>query len=264
MVNTFMLTKNNNFKVLALEASFVFLLAIALGHAGPYDTYSLFSLPTRLVYWVLIIILPWALFKGLYYFTKKFTPPKTPKILITILLTPLFVIFGSAITTLINLNVGLYTPKTFFDVWPYSILVWLMFSFCLVIPMSIIAKELSKEQRKSGVTTMMEFFDHKLPDSLSGSKLIALKAEDHYLRVITDTGNALILMKFEDALAALNGYPGIQTHRSWWLASSQLKNLGKLSSSTHSIVIPDGTEVPISRRKRKLVNEYIVSLCEAN
>jgi len=66
---------------------------------------------------------------------------------------------------------------------------------------------------------------------------MALTAEDHYLRVITDKGSALILMKFEDALAALNGYPGIQTHRSWWLASGQPSAIGALDSSTSSVLL---------------------------
>jgi len=70
----------------------------------------------------------------------------------------------------------------------------------------------------------------------------------------------LILMKLEDALAALNGYPGIQTHRSWWVAASQLEGLETLSAQSSGIHLPDGTVVPVSRRKRKTVNEYIDSL----
>lgn len=123
--------------------------------------------------------------------------------------------------------------------------------------MKLILSALAKEQRKHGVRDMMTFFHNKLPDSLKGGALLALKAEDHYLKVITDKGSALILMKFEDALTVLNGYPGIQTHRSWWVALSQFNGINALNSATTKITLCDSTEVPISRRKRKLVNEYL-------
>ncbi|WP_353409319.1 LytTR family DNA-binding domain-containing protein [Arenicella sp. 4NH20-0111] len=91
--------------------------------------------------------------------------------------------------------------------------------------------------------------------------LIALKAEDHYLRITTDGGSALILMKFDDALTTLNGYPGIQTHRSWWLAYSQLQHLKII---TFSVSLQDGTKVPISRRRKKAVQLFVEEFKASN
>jgi len=260
MAKSVKLIRFEQFRVFFLEGLFVLLLALALGHAGPYGTYQTFDWITRLAYWLTVIIVPWAISKSLFFFAKKYAPEELSITYITVLLIPVIAIIGSALTTFINLQVGLHNDQGFFQVWPFSILVWLAFAFFILLPMISIARTIAKEQRKSGVSTMMAFFHHKLPSSLADSQLIALKAEDHYLRVITNNGNALILMRFSDALSALNGYPGVQTHRSWWVASSQLKQVAKLSGATTSILLDDGTQVPISRRKRKLVNNHIENL----
>jgi len=247
-------------KPLILETTFVFLLSIALGHGGPYGTFDRFELLPRIVFWVLVIMLPWCVSKTLFFIAQRYAPESTPPTFLWVLLVPVLALMGSAAVTMINMEVGLYGDKPFLTIWPRSILTWLVFGFMLVLPLFLLAKGLVKEQRKTGVTTMMEFFHHKLPDSLKGGQLIALKAEDHYLRVFTDVGSALILMKFEDALAALNGYPGIQTHRSWWVASSQLEGKPVLLASDSCILLNDNTSVPVSRRKRKSVNEHIERL----
>ena len=58
----------------------------------------------------------------------------------------------------------------------------------------------------------------KLPPRLARADLIAVQAEDHYLRVHTSAGSDLILMRFADALAALAPCDGVRAHRSWWVA----------------------------------------------
>jgi len=257
MVNPARYILNSKLRPLLLEGAFVLLLALALGHGGPYGTFERFDQGTRLAFWVVIIMMPWGLAKLLHAVVRRFSPENLSANYISVMLTPLIVLIGSAVVSSINLKVGLHQNQTFLEVWPSSIFVWLVFAFGILLPMILIAHELAKELRKSGVTSMMEFFHHKLPESIKDSQLIALKAEDHYLRVITDTGNALILMKFTDALAVLNGYPGVQTHRSWWVASAQLKERSELNSKDSNIVLSDGTRVPVSRRKRKLVNECI-------
>ena len=254
MVSPIKLFKKTKYRALVLELLFVVLLSIALGHAGPYGTFEKFDLGFRMVFWVVIIILPWSISKGLFILARHFAPENLSEGYITVMLMPLLALLGSAAVSLVNLKVGLYQGQSFMQIWPSSILVWLVFAFLIILPMTYIARALATEQRKAGVTSMMEFFPHKLPDSIKDNQLIALNAQDHYLRVITDGGSALILMKFEDALAALNGYPGIQTHRSWWLSYSQLKEFERVPSS---VTLQDGTVVSISRRKRKEVELFV-------
>jgi DNA-binding LytR/AlgR family response regulator len=87
----------------------------------------------------------------------------------------------------------------------------------------------------------------RLPPDLRGSRLIAIGAEDHYLRVHSEAGSALILMRFADALRAVEPLDGAQTHRSWWVSRDAV--LGARRGDGRAVLsLPDGLEVPVSRR----------------
>ena len=99
-------------------------------------------------------------------------------------------------------------------------------------------------------------FTERLPARFHQAELFALSAEDHYLRVHTDKGEELILMRFSDAINVLIGADGLQTHRSWWVARSGIaKPVTK--NGKYSLVLKSGTVAPISRSfSRKVRQEY--------
>ncbi|MCJ9752006.1 LytTR family transcriptional regulator [Neorhizobium sp. BETTINA12A] len=76
--------------------------------------------------------------------------------------------------------------------------------------------------------------------------LLRLSVEDHYTDVVTSRGHELILLRFADALKELGLAPGLQVHRSHWVADAHVETLrrdgGKLV-----LIMKDGTEIPVSR-----------------
>ncbi|HEY5106849.1 MAG TPA: LytTR family DNA-binding domain-containing protein [Caulobacteraceae bacterium] len=68
-------------------------------------------------------------------------------------------------------------------------------------------------------------FRRRLSSRRRNARLIAVQAEDHYLRVHTDAGEEMLTMRFADALKALSGVHGFQTHRSWWVAADSIEHL---------------------------------------
>ncbi len=79
-----------------------------------------------------------------------------------------------------------------------------------------------------------------------GNDLVSLSSEDHYVRVQTDRGNALIRYRFADALAEVRGLPGIQVHRSHWVAVRAVARVA-VSGKAYRLILHDGTEIPVSR-----------------
>ena len=61
-------------------------------------------------------------------------------------------------------------------------------------------------------------FRRRLSAKRREARLIAVEADDHYLKVHTDAGIELVTMRFADALAELSGAQGLRIHRSWWVA----------------------------------------------
>jgi hypothetical protein len=97
-------------------------------------------------------------------------------------------------------------------------------------------------------------FRAKLPMALRHARIVSLSAEDHYVRVRTDRGQALILMKFASAISALGPDAGIRIHRSHWVAQA-LAAAG--CSSRNEIRVDADTVLPVSRAARKLLNKLL-------
>jgi hypothetical protein len=97
-------------------------------------------------------------------------------------------------------------------------------------------------------------FRERLPHGLRAARLLALEAEDHYLRVHTDSGTGLILMRMADAVTELASLEGAQTHRSWWVARSAVV-AARRSDGRATLTIEGEQEVPVSRSFYKTINE---------
>jgi len=90
----------------------------------------------------------------------------------------------------------------------------------------------------------------KLPFALRGAAILSLSAEDHYVRVRTDRGQALVLMNLTDAATALGPHAGVRIHRSHWvthdIARGATRQAGRLV-----VRLADDTVLPVSRAGQK-------------
>jgi DNA-binding LytR/AlgR family response regulator len=90
-------------------------------------------------------------------------------------------------------------------------------------------------------------FLDRLPPKLRGATIRAVESEDHYLRIHTDRGSDLILMRFSDALAELEGLEGAQTHRSWWVARNAVRDVAR-GEGRATLTLEGDLRAPVSRR----------------
>tara|TARA_B110000211_G_scaffold79792_1_gene93589 strand:+ start:3068 stop:3913 length:846 start_codon:yes stop_codon:yes gene_type:complete len=77
-------------------------------------------------------------------------------------------------------------------------------------------------------------------------RLICLQMDDHYLNIVTDKGQHLLLIRFKDALLKLDNYDGFQTHRSWWV-SREAVTASKKEGRKLILIMENGLEVPVSQ-----------------
>ena len=91
----------------------------------------------------------------------------------------------------------------------------------------------------------------RLPLRLRGARLLALEAEDHYLRVHTDAGSDLILLRLADAIAEADDLPGARCHRSWWVARDAVMAVNRTGGRIILDIAPMAAaatiKVPVSR-----------------
>jgi DNA-binding LytR/AlgR family response regulator len=89
-------------------------------------------------------------------------------------------------------------------------------------------------------------FRMRLSAKRRGARLIALEAEDHYVRVHTDTGSELLSMRFSEALDELALAHGFRLHRSWWASAEAIEEV-RWRRGSGEARLAGGLIVPVSR-----------------
>lgn len=74
----------------------------------------------------------------------------------------------------------------------------------------------------------------------------ALKGEDHYVRVIGDGREELILMRMRDAIDRLGDVDGLRVHRSWWVAKDAVASVHR-DGRTAVVRLASGHEASVAR-----------------
>ena len=97
-------------------------------------------------------------------------------------------------------------------------------------------------------------FTDRLPAKFRAADILAVSAEDHYLRVHTSAGETMILMRLADAIRELTGIEGLQVHRSWWVARNGFAETNR-DDGKLTLKLKSGAEAPVSRTYAKAVKD---------
>lgn len=82
-----------------------------------------------------------------------------------------------------------------------------------------------------------------------GDDIVRVEAQDHYISVVTSSGQTTLKMSFSDCVDRLNEFSGAQCHRSHWVSFKHIKDIQR-SGSAYTCILSDGTNIPVSRRRR--------------
>lgn len=139
-----------------------------------------------------------------------------------------------------------YLPRLFANTLP-GILYWLL----VVMAMDKLFGTARIGEPDSPSASAEATLRARLPANLDG-EILALKAEDHYLRVFTEKGDTLVHHRFSDAVHDLRHLDGLQVHRSYWVRRSAIE---KRFTERHSqfVRLRTGLKVPVSRSYARLL-----------
>ena len=230
-----------------LEASAALAVGLAFGFKAPFGTAAAPSVRGRMLYWLLAIGLNWAEISLALALARRALPARSwgP------------VKIGLSVAAAVSL------PASFQIVWlnhyffgltvdsPTG-LVEIYLSVLLVAALITVPANLILPARLAApaapAPAMPAFFE-RIPPAL-GRTLIGLEMEDHYLRIHTDRGSDLILCRFGDAMRELDGFDGLQVHRSWYVARTAIVESRK-DGQKMMLTLCNGLEVPVSRPFQK-------------
>lgn len=89
-------------------------------------------------------------------------------------------------------------------------------------------------------------FRLRLSAKRRSARLIAIEAEDHYVRVHTDGGSELLSMRFSEAVEELALAQGYRLHRSWWVAADAIEQV-RWKRGIGEARLAGGIVAPVSR-----------------
>ncbi len=95
---------------------------------------------------------------------------------------------------------------------------------------------------------------------IAGKALLAIEADEHYIRLHTDAGSSHVLYRFRDALKDVEGQAGLRVHRSWWVTIDAMARL-EPSRSGYGLMLRGGLVAPVSQTYRRDVERALEARC---
>ncbi len=232
------------------------LFGLFFASIGPFDTIDA-PIGPRMVYWLTTMIVGGLIIKAIEFGIDRIWPIENRVVrglAVTLAVTPLqtlVVMFAGLLIFTNGINATFYftlLPA----VWIITIVV---IAILELLRMSALRAAPGKADTVESPTGMPQALARHLPAKYRSSPLIALQAEDHYVRVHTEIGSTLILMRFSDAVAdAETTSKGFRLHRSWWASEAWLENVSFKRGSGQAR-LKGGLTAPVSRTYAKSLKE---------
>ena len=227
---------------LAFDLLLLAALGLLLAELGPYRTLDVPPLLRR-TYWLVAV-----LGSGLVgIFADRALAPRIPRLwprtaIVSLAITPPVTLYIYALNA-----VMLDLPRRH---WLLPQLAWqVVIVMVLIMSLRALLWRRVVETRTVVLPPLPEAerqFRLRLSARRRAARLIALEAEDHYVRVHTDAGSELLQMRFSDALEELSRAYGYRLHRSWWAAADAIEKV-RWSRGTGEARLAGGLVAPVSR-----------------
>lgn len=217
-------------------------LLVAL--AGPYYTLDSLGLAQRIAYWGLIGIPGALMMWALNVLTGTLCPPHWSGAVVGAVagvagILPLMILAAMGLAM-----VGLGLPSAgFVGLLPYVA--------PTAVGISALVRLLQPTANSKPVATgsvPSTGLFARLPPEL-GRNIIAVQAQDHYVKVSTSRGSHLVLMRMSDAAEDLAGLGGLRLHRSWWVNLRYASGLERSANGRAQLILCNDIRVPVPRSR---------------
>jgi DNA-binding LytR/AlgR family response regulator len=215
--------------------------AVILALSGPFRTLDLLAPLPRAAYWAVVVFGTYAIGTSVVAVLYHWTGFARLAALARIAVGGLALGFVIALA-LIALDAGLQMgpPQTVADMVE-------QIGIATVISVVVLTlREVILAQTETAKPPQPPVILDRLPPERRGP-LLALSAEDHYVRVITAKGEGLVLIRLADAMREVGDVQGLQIHRSHWVAHDAVMTVRR-TGETAIVTLINGHEVPVSRR----------------
>jgi DNA-binding LytR/AlgR family response regulator len=237
------------------------LATIVLGVSGPFGTFQSFNLGQRFAYWGVMVVAAYITGQGAGTFfielLRERVSSKWPRVILGGLLAGLPV---AAVVLVVNaVAYQHFDAAEALQIWLYAELITLVVTLALAAiadvmrgaPAAVPAPAAAVEAAPAAPAPPPILERVPLPQR---GALLALSVEDHYVDIVTERGKTLVLMRLADAIPETGDVPGLQIHRSHWVATSAVVKAHR-SEGKVTLELSNGMRLPVSRGYLPAVRE---------
>jgi DNA-binding LytR/AlgR family response regulator len=228
----------------AAETALLLAVGVFLGLLGPFGTAERSTL-VRMAYWPTVIVGGGVIGIAIDIFVQRFVAGFWTRLaVVSIAMTPAvsMLVYGVSWAML-----GPYQNQPHFEDLFFQVFV---ISFAVMALRQLAWRGVWTERHAPAAQVEAidpsSAFRQRLSAKRRAARLLAVEAEDHYLRVHTDAGEELVTARFSDALQDLERLAGYQTHRSWWVAAGAIEAV-RWRRGRGELRLASGLTVPVSR-----------------
>ena len=116
------------------------------------------------------------------------------------------------------------------------------FALCLLLSASRLFKFGSDNDSIEAPQVSEATFLQSLEPKLDGN-ILWITAQEHYVKIVTTRETRTVLHRFSDLVRDLRNYPGMQIHRSHWVAYEAITGMEK-SGQTMKVSLRTGDDIP--------------------
>jgi hypothetical protein len=227
--------------------AFLIVSGAVLGLFGPYGTYQALGTPQRMAFWILTVTAIGGVTVAIRRVGARWLEPRFGFWPVLIGACVMSTVIGAS---MLRVALPIIIPGSGAVVSLAALL-----GQVLLVTALLTALALALEHRGRSIPEPAPAlargdapspWRQRLPAALRDAELLALEAEDHYLRVHTVAGSTLILLRLSDAMAELGPEAGAQVHRSFWVARGAVASIQR-DNGRPSLILKGGLKVPVSR-----------------
>ncbi|MBJ7439052.1 MAG: LytTR family transcriptional regulator DNA-binding domain-containing protein [Sphingopyxis sp.] len=237
---------------IAVELFLMVLAGIVLALIGPFGSYEL-PLTQRLVLWPLMLLSGYPVFRGLGVVSRWLAQVTHIPLAVAV---PLALAVGALPVTLLVTLLWFRVPAGALlrtpGLGPLYLQV-LIVGLIVHVAMHLLFRPTASHEERfpapaphADPPTAATGPDPALPLPPGFGAIHALKGEDHYVRVIGDGREELVLMRMRDAIERLGSADGLRVHRSWWVARAGISAVRREGRAA-TITLVNGQEAPVAR-----------------
>lgn len=213
-------------------------VSLLAGISGPFETFTMLSTAPRVLYWSVVVFATYA--AGAYVNTflhyrgglwLETSPARLP-------------IMGLATGCAVMIVLLIINTAAFGWIYPTFGSFLTAFAFIVLISYIVVGLLMLLAPLPDAQTSPPNIMDRIALEKRGA--LVSLSVQDHYVQVVTTRGTDMILMRLSDAIRETGETPGLQVHRSHWVATGQVIKVNRTGERA-VLRMSAGPDIPASR-----------------